>query len=354
VTAGAVSAAPRTIVLGRPFVGPLFDTMLIGGGLSLLTVAVLQGGDGFGTGWLRTHLPLCILLANVTHFAASTVRLYSKPGSFAELPFLTMGLPLATFAVLSLAVVFSHQIGPALQALYLTWSPFHYAAQTYGLATIYCLRSQRRLGDPEQRLLWWTCMLPFAYALVKLPNAGIGWFLSPWFFAGHPALAEARFLTEQAIGLATFAVPALLAWRIWQTSARTLPLISWLLVLTNGIWWVVFTYLSAFAWATVFHGVQYLAIVVIFHLRDHPPTTSGRLAWLWPTVKFYATCLALGWLLFEVWPYAYVLAGFTLSESMLLCVAAINVHHFIVDRGIWRIRRDPNYRIVVAGDAPVV
>ena len=352
MTTTTAPSPPRAIVLGRPFVGPVFDTMLIGGGLSLLTVAALQGSRDFGTAWIHTNLPLFILLANVTHFAASTVRLYTKPGSFQELPFLTMGLPLVTFVVLTLAVIFSHQIGGPLQALYLTWSPFHYAAQTYGLATIYCLRSQRRLGEPEQRLLWWTCMLPFAYALVRMPNAGIGWFLPPWFFARYPSLADARFLTEQVVGLATFAAPVVLAWRVWQTPARGLPLIGWLLVLTNGIWWVVFTYLSAFAWATVFHGVQYLAIVAIFHLRDHPPATPGRLAWLWPTVKFYATCLALGWLLFEVWPYAYVLAGFTLAESMLLCVAAINIHHFIVDRGIWRIRRDPNYRIVVAGDAP--
>ena len=351
MTAGTVAAPLRPLVAGRPFVGPVFDTLLIGGGLSLLTVAALQSTDGFGTAWVRGNLPLFILLANVTHFAASTVRLYSKPDAFRTLPFLTMGLPLATFAVLSLAVVFSAYVGHHLQALYLTWSPYHYAAQTYGLATIYCLRSERRLGETEQGLLWWTCMLPFAYALVRHPNAGLGWFLPPALFADHPPLAEARLVLEQALGVATFAVPALLAWRLWRTPVRSLPLIAWLLVLTNGVWWIVFTYYSAFAWATVFHGVQYLAIVTIFHLRDHPPASPGRFAWLWPTVKFYATCLALGWLLFEVWPYAYVMAGFTLAESMLLCVAAINIHHFIVDRGIWRIRRDANRRIVEAETA---
>jgi len=352
VTAGAAPLPRRPSVLGRPFVGPAFDTLLIGGGLSLLTVAALQRGEGDLTAWVGANLPLFILLANVTHFAASTVRLYSKPGAFRDLPFLTMGLPLVSFVVLSVAIVFSAHLGRHLQALYLTWSPYHYAAQTYGLTTIYCLRSKRRLGDAEQRLLWWTCMLPFGYALVRLPNAGLGWFLPPWIFAVHPGLDDVRQTLEQATAVATFVVPGLLAWRLWRTPTRTLPLIGWLLVVTNGVWWVVFTYLSAFAWATVFHGVQYLAIVTIFHLRDHPPASAGRAAWLWPTLKFYATCLALGWLLFEVLPYAYVLAGFTLSESMLLCVAAINIHHFIVDRGIWRIRRDPNYRIVVAGGAP--
>jgi hypothetical protein len=64
-------------------------------------------------------------------------------------------------------------------------------------------------------------------------------------------------------------------------------------------------------------------------------------------LRFYLVCLALGWVLFEVWPYAYVAAGFTLAQSMLLTTAVINIHHFIVDRGIWRVRRDANYRIVV-------
>ena len=42
-----------------------------------------------------------------------------------------------------------------------------------------------------------------------------------------------------------------------------------------------------------------------------------------------------------------MLAGFGLGESMLLVVAVINIHHFIVDRYIWQLRKDPNYKIVV-------
>jgi hypothetical protein len=33
-------------------------------------------------------------------------------------------------------------------------------------------------------------------------------------------------------------------------------------------------------------------------------------------------------------------------QSSMACTA-INLHHFIVDRVIWRVRRDPNLRIVV-------
>jgi len=35
-------------------------------------------------------------------------------------------------------------------------------------------------------------------------------------------------------------------------------------------------------------------------------------------------------------------------------VAVINIHHFIVDAFIWKLRRDPNYKNVVDVPASVV
>jgi hypothetical protein len=45
---------------------------------------------------------------------------------------------------------------------------------------------------------------------------------------------------------------------------------------------------------------------------------------------------------------AYMLAGFGEVESTLMVLAAINAPHFIVDRYVWRIRKDPTYSTVVA------
>jgi hypothetical protein len=68
-------------------------------------------------------------------------------------------------------------------------------------------------------------------------------------------------------------------------------------------------------------------------------------------VTFYVGCVLLGYALFDVWPYAYAWAGYDFKRSALLVTAAINIHHFVVDAYIWRLRRDPNYANVV--DAPV-
>ena len=48
----------------------------------------------------------------------------------------------------------------------------------------------------------------------------------------------------------------------------------------------------------------------------------------------------LAYALFHALPLGYSAFGFSYSESALLVVAMINIHHFIVDRYIWRVRRD--------------
>src|SRR5260370_12448184 len=147
---------------GRPFVHPVFDYLLIGGGMSLLVMAWLMFERSPSLRlWLQTNLWTLVLLSNSAHFAGSTVRLYTKPGSFRDLPFLTMGLPLASVGVLTLAIAWPGGLGRHLQSLYLTWSPYHYAAQAYGLAAMYCYRSGSTWTEAAKRCLRLACFVPF-------------------------------------------------------------------------------------------------------------------------------------------------------------------------------------------------
>lgn len=352
--APGLAPRPAPLQLGRTFIHPLFDYFLIGGGLSLVAFVALRSTGGLSAQSLAAlSIPGFVLLSNSAHFAASTVRLYTKPGAFRDLPFLTMGFPLITMAVLTVAVVFPGAVGRHLNALYLTWSPYHYAAQAYGLSLMYGYRSGCALNDGDKRLIWWTCMLPFLYAFVMGGNSGIGWFIPEGMFTELPWLGDARYGLSRALAALTFAMPVVLLVQISLRRRLALPAISLLLIVTNGIWWIVFTYMEAFIWATVFHGIQYIAIVTIFHVRDHQALPGNRHGWLYHTLMFYGICVALGYALFNVWPYAYVMAGFNLSESMLLVAAVVNIHHFIVDRYIWRLRRDPNYKIVVDESAAI-
>jgi hypothetical protein len=139
---------------------------------------------------------LMVWLSNSAHFAGSTVRLYTKPGAFQTNPFVTMGLPLVTLAVLGFGLLWPEPIGQSLQALYLTWSPYHYAAQSYGLAVMYGYRSGS-VDDGMKKLMRLAAMLPFAFLFVTSDCAGLGWLL-PGEILAPPGVAAARGLLGSA------------------------------------------------------------------------------------------------------------------------------------------------------------
>ena len=334
-------------LVGRTFLHPLYDYLLIGGLLSLAVLPLVFAGD-YSQGWFSAAFPLVLLAANSSHFAASTVRLYTKPGSFESLPFLTQGLPLVCIAVLTLCLLLPEVAGRHLQALYLTWSPFHYAAQTFGLASMYCMRSGRQLLAGERSALRWVCLLPFFYAFLSSVDAGLWWFVPRSAVAGLPGVLELLASVRWVLRVASFAAPLLLFAWLWRRGRKPMPLISLLLLIVNGSWWVLFTYLEAFVMATVFHGIQYLAIVVLFHAKERQSLPTNRHGTLRHALNFYAMSLALAYALFHLWPRAWQLLGFGVTESVLLVIAIINVHHFIVDAFIWRLRQGDTRQVVVS------
>ena len=343
----ALSIPARSKLWGRTFVNVPFDYLIIGGVLSLMVTPVIVANPGLTENLSATSLPVLLLLTSSAHFAASTVRLYTKPDTTRELPFVTMLLPAVSLGVLLIALMSPAIVGSALQALYLTWSPYHYAAQAFGLAVMYSYRSGLQLSDGEKKALWWIAMLPFVRAFLGGTSSGLGWFVSRETIATIPMLPGVLDVVTEGLTLAIFVLP--IAFVIDRSSRRTapIPLISMFLLLSNGIWWVVLDYLDAFVWATIFHGVQYLAIAAIFHVKDQATRPDNSRSGTYHAAWFYGVSLALGYAMFYAWPYAFVLAGFGRGESMLLVIAMINVHHFIVDRYIWRIGRDRRNRQLV-------
>ncbi len=340
----------RQRLVGRPFVSPAFDYLAIGGGLSLLWFALL-GAEPWVGQVDRSALVIAMFLANCAHFAGSTVRLYTMPGATRALPGLTMVFPTVALAVVTFCLLDAERIGWHLQSLYLTWSPYHYAAQTYGLAVMYSYRSGCVLEAREKRLLRWVCLLPFFYSFVGGPGSGLDWLLPPG-IAEQRWCGALRLSAVQLLPPLIFVAPlAHFAWT-WRSRSGPMPLISLVIVAANGVWFVVAGYYEAFLWATVAHAIQYLAIVMIFHARERTAEPGNRHGAGWHAAWFYAVSLALAYPLFFALPLVYVWVGFGRVESMILVFAAINVHHFIVDAYIWHLGRGgSNRRIVDAGAA---
>ncbi len=361
MTTAVATARPLPVLtLGRTFVHPLFDFFVIGGLLTLPIAIFASFRAGSAAAFLNVAAPVIFLFCNQAHFAASTVRLYTKPNSFQDLPFLTMGFPLVTFAVVAAFVVFADQVGRHFQALYLTWSPYHYAAQTFGLSAMYAYRSGCPLASRERSLLRAACLLPFFRAFLGgAPfGHGLGWFVPYGTLAANEARFQVMSASLTALNWLSMGAPlALFAWIAYRSRVGSasgngeragLPLLALVLMLSNASWWVLFPYWDAVVWATILHGLQYLGIMAIFHAQDQvdrPGNTHGR---GYHVMLLLTACVVLGYALFQCWPRAYMWAGYGKVESFYMVIAAINIHHFIVDAYIWKIRKDRNLRTVVA------
>jgi hypothetical protein len=262
---------------------------------------------------------------------------------------LTLGFPLACLLVFTAVLALADWLVRYVFAVFLVWSPYHYAAQAYGLSMMYAYRSDCSLSDGDKRLVRLVCLAPFVWALLR-PQGGIGVTLKHLGVVAPLPLEHLRVGVSMGLSAVALAAPLVL-FVLLRRRGRTLPLISLSVIMVNAVWWTAFNYINAFFWAALFHGVQYLAIAALFHVREQTRRPGNRRGWAFHVGIFYGASVALAYVLFVLWPDAYVALGYEPWLTAQLVVAVINIHHFVVDAYIWRLRRDPNLRTVV--DQPV-
>ncbi len=349
MSAGSVETASLyRQLIGNTFLHPVLDYFLIGSLWSIVITLYWLVKPSMVAAVDDNVWIWCVLLATSAHFAASTVRLYGKPAYYREFSFISFSFPLVTLAVLVVMVMFPGTAGKSFQVLYLTWAPFHYAKQIYGLSLIYSFRSNLKLVDGEKKLIYWVSMVPFFYALFAgSAHMGIGWLLSPELVRSTPWLLATLTNLKTILLVAVFVAPVFLYWKLWASKRVVLPLMILMLMLSNGLWWTVLNFNEAFVLATIGHGIQYLAIIMIYDVREKLAEPDNKHGWLFHTTSFYARCVILGYVLFSCLPFAFVWFGASVAESMLMVIAIVNVHHFIVDAYIWRLRVPVNRRALV-------
>ena len=356
---GAVDATPKgptsgveTPPFGRVFFHPVVDLLFICGGFSLPLLLLRQPGAAT-VGMDGTSMLLVFIVVNYAHFASSTVRLYTKPRASAEHPFLAFGFPVVALLAVLASVALPDVAGRLLIAAYLTWSPFHYAKQAFGLALMYGHRSGTSVTSREKRWLLWICLLPFIRAIINPHDTSVSDVMGVrsvlWLFEdvvfGYPAVVEGLGWIVTGLTPLVFVLPVAFA----VIGRARLPWLSVSLILTNGIWLVGFSFFEGAVWATVAHSIQYLLVVSYAHAQDQarsPVKRTGRA--LSPRThmgSFYLLSVLVGVPLFIGVPMLVQEIGRWVGQSwsaqhcVTMTVVAINLHHFIVDGYIWRSRR---------------
>lgn len=188
-------------------------------------------------------------------------------------------------------------------------------------------------------------MLPFVYAFVGDKGSGLHWLL-PQSVLEHRAFDAVHLFLINTLPAGCMVAAGLLFVKVALSRSGFMPIISILMLVANAAWWC-FLPQAAFVWATIFHGIQYLVIVTIFHVKDQMSQPGNQRSTLYYVATFYGLSLLLGYGLFSCLPWGFVMVGFGMVESIILSVAAINIHHFIVDAYIWRLKSgDRNRKIV--------
>lgn len=279
------------------------------------------------------------VVVNGPHYAATIVRALHHDDRARR-------VLLAATVVGLLVMVGAHLYPMLLAALftaYLTWSPWHYATQNHGVGLLMLARA----GGPttatatttERRLLKGAHIALAIAAMVAIHSGLSEPFLRRVGFSPSVALAAA--VAGAAIAVV---VGGSVLWRLRRRGAPMAGLVAVaFLLLASLVWFALPAFLQvgstlvyASGAAALLHCAQYLWITFF---------VEGRLAFVqqrrFDGLGWGATVVGLGVVMFTLGPWIASKAfGYDLIVSLLIVQSVVNLHHFVVDAFVWKLR-DP-------------
>jgi tetratricopeptide (TPR) repeat protein len=307
------------------------------------------------------------VFCNQPHYMATVYRAYRTPYDFNRYRFFT--LYLAVFIALTVVIVhLAPALFPWLLTFYLTWSPWHYSGQNFGISMMLARRAGARPTNEDRNLIWWSYLASYAVWFLALHNTGtagqpnllilpipqstarIGelFFLTVYLVAG--GFGHGRLVRQ--VGLRAMAGPLTLFFTqfLWF-------LLPELLRATTSLDFPA-TYSSAGILAFM-HCAQYLWITSYYARNERLTASShatGRTKSSDASFRFgpYYFVLILGGVaLFTPGPWlASRVFGYDLVESFFIFAALINLHHFILDGAIWKLRDGRIARLLLGRNPP--
>ncbi|HET7535654.1 MAG TPA: tetratricopeptide repeat protein [Candidatus Didemnitutus sp.] len=301
------------------------------------------------------------VFCNQPHYMATVYRAYHTKTDFNQYRFFTIYV--TVFILLTAVVVhLAPALFPWLLTFYLTWSPWHYSGQNFGISMMLIRRAGAQPTEQQRNLIWWSYLASYAVWFLALHNSGTAqqpnllilpipenyarlaelFFVLVYLvagFAGHAPLVR-------RVGLRALAGPLTL----FTTQFLWLLLPEVMRVTTSLV--MPATYSSAGILAFM-HCAQYLWITSYFARKERstgaPGAQPGNVSF-WP---YYLILVVGGIALFIPGPWvASRVFGYDLVESFFIFAALINLHHFILDGAIWKLRDGRIARLLLGRNPP--
>jgi hypothetical protein len=344
-TGARAEAAPLATASAAPFdrflLGPVADSFFFGPGATLLIGGLLvllpRLGDGAVGVAANLTLALSFLLVG-PHYAATYRRAYTSRDVIREHPWVTLVAPPILIVAALAAVRYPTRIGLLYFGLYVGWSGYHYSRQSLGIAMLYPLRQGARLDAREKRLIALPLYVSWILSLLGMfrlagPARNPAYEVVRRAYAGTPLPAWAM-----ALGLGALAASTLGVWivaRARRARGVSLPWPTYAVLAAQIIWFTIALYHPLFNLTLVpmFHGLQYLGLTSWHASREPGAGSRGRFA------GYALTVLVLG---FMIKPLLFMTVTSPDAARALLSTAAlasfVNLHHFLLDGRIWRLR----------------
>ncbi|MFT5444461.1 MAG: tetratricopeptide (TPR) repeat protein [Myxococcota bacterium] len=298
---------------------------------------------------------LLMLAISMPHYGGTLLRVYEQRSERRKYFVFSV---VFTVLILGLFVLGLHNAlaGSLLFTLYLTWSPWHYTGQSYGLAVMFLRRRGVVFDDLTKRLLYFSFFLSFALTFLLwhvasdgMPRAEAGDTIR-FMPIGVPS-AAGRILVP-LVGL-TYLVTLLVAATRLLKSATLKDLVPVaLLVATQALWFAVPFFVAQMnvstgvapidqyfdlriftIWTVMAHAAQYLWVTSFYAKAS--PLWRGPVHYYWKA----AACGVAIWTLPAMLFSSDALGTYSYNGGLALMIAAaVNLHHFVLDGAIWKLR----------------
>jgi hypothetical protein len=164
----------------RWLAGPVPD-LVLGCGLGYLAWVALLWIPGVSTPllpWIPFGTGLLALVTATPHYGATLLRVYEQRSDRRRYAFFAL---YATFVIAAsfVGAVYWLPLGSLLVTLYVTWSPWHFAGQNYGLASMFLRRRGIGIDAGTRRLLYACFALSFVLAFLALHRGEVDLRVAP-------------------------------------------------------------------------------------------------------------------------------------------------------------------------------
>ncbi len=302
-TAAAPPSAPASSLRQSPWIYRPWTDLLIGCGAwsAPLLLLAFYATSTYARAWTVTFYFLA-LLCNYPHFMATVYRAYHTRTEFEKYRIFTVHIAL----LLAFAGVIAHVWYPLLPwifTLYICWSPWHYTGQNFGLLMMFARRAGLAPSPAERNAIHLSFIASFLLLMLSFHTGPSG---------------DALILSLHLPARVTVPARAVLA--LWFVGASGWALVSMArrgrfgailapltLAVTQFLWFLLPAMIELFSGHEVRQTRYSSGVLAMLHSVPGPWIASRM---------FHADFAA----------------------SFLTFTALVNIHHFILDGALWKLR----------------